>query len=123
MKIELAELENIIVGGKEIIEKELPIKTSFRISRTLKKVQEEYEIYDEKRKSIISKFSKKDKDGKIIENEGKVTIENTSMFQKEINELDSIEIELDIEKISINDLGEIDISPKALILLDSVLED
>lgn len=123
MKIYLGELENIIGSMREIIEKEMPIKTSFKFSKAIKKLDEEAQLYDEKRSQLIQKFAQKNESGEIIQEEGKVTINNMPEFQKEITELNSIEVNLDIEKISINDLGDIDISPKTLLMLDKILED
>ncbi len=122
-KVIVSKLSNIINNLNKIAEREdIPIKSSFKISRLLNLLSIEAERYDESRFKIINKYGKKDEQGELIVNKDNNTIsiqeDKLDVLNKEINDLNSIEITIEFDPISINDFGDINIAPKYLIDLN-----
>ncbi|OSB07978.1 hypothetical protein B2H97_16040 [Paraclostridium bifermentans] len=108
--------------------KQLPIKVSYAIAKNVSKIEKELEIYSKERQKLVDKYCIKDEKGnnKIDENNQlKIDDENLDDWNKSINELLDIEIEIDIHKFNINDLlnSNLDITPSELILIDYMIEE
>ncbi|MFL1471500.1 DUF1617 family protein [Paraclostridium bifermentans] len=107
---------------------QLPIKVSYAVAKNISKIEKELEIYNKERQKLVDKYCIKDEKGnnKIDENNQlKIADENLDDWNKSINELLDIEIEIDIHKFNINDLlnSNLDITPSELILIDYMIEE
>lgn len=123
--MKLYQIENVYQSLTKLLTKELSIKTSYKLSKLGKLIIDEYKLFEETRMKIIDKYGDKDEEGNIIQNDNKITIpkENLDSFNKEFNELMDIEVKFDFEPISIDKLGEINISPIDLMVLgDFIVE-
>lgn len=120
MKIKVADLYNLSLGLNELSRKELPIALAFKIQRAQKKVSEELIASDKVRQSLIEKYKEKELDN------GNVQIKKDKLneFNEKINELMAQEIDLDIEKINIDDLEKTveKIKPQTLMQLETILK-
>ncbi len=108
MKLILKEIiQNVDSLGK-LLNKELPVKTAYRLGRLSKVLQSEFDQFNLTRNNLIKKYGK-EKDGQYqIDSDDKNSIEK---FQKEIDELLTVEIDIDAyEPISVDDLGDIKLS-------------
>jgi len=79
--------------------KQLPIKVSYAIAKNVSKIEKELEIYSKEKQKLVDKYCIKDENGnnKIDENNQlKIADENLDDWNKSINELLDIEIEIDI---------------------------
>lgn len=108
--------------------KQLPIKVSYAIAKNVSKIEKELELYNKEKQKLVDKYCIKDEKGnnKIDENNQlKIADENLDDWNKSINELLDIEIEIDIHKFSINDLlnSNLDMTPSELILIDYMIEE
>ena len=119
MKIKVADLYNLSLGLNELSKKELPIALAFKIQRAQKKVSEELIASDKVRQSLIEKYKEKELDN------GSVQIKKDKLdeFNEKINELMAQEIDLDIEKINIDDLEKSveKVKPQTLMQLETIL--
>lgn len=119
MKIKVADLYNLSLGLNELSKKELPIALAFKIQRAQKKVSEELIASDKVRQSLIEKYKEK-----VLDN-GDVQIKKDKLneFNEKINELMAQEIDLDIEKINIDDLEKSveKVKPQTLMQLETIL--
>ena len=119
MKLKVSDLYDLSLGLADLSEKELSISLSFKIQRASKAVSDELIASDKVRKKIIEKYKEKD-----LEN-GQVQIKKDKLieFNKEMQELMKQEVEVSIDKIDIEDLekADINIKPKTLMQLDSIL--
>lgn len=107
---------------------QLPVRTSYVISRNIKKIEKELEIYNEERQKLLDKYAEKNEDGslKVDENDQlKIPNENLKAWNKDINELLDIEIDIDIHKFNIKDLlnSNCEITANELILIDYMIEE
>lgn len=118
IEIKLGQLEAIISSLSNIITKEIPIKVSYKFSKVLRNITSEHEVMISKKREIIEKYADRDGDGNLIERDGRVEILDMHSFERDINELMDIIFYVDFEKISINDLSDINISIQDLYNLD-----
>lgn len=108
MKITLKELLQNVNSLSNLLNKELPVKTAYRLGRLSKAIQSELDQFNLTRNNLIKKYGK-EKDGQYqIDPEDKTTMKK---FEKEIEELLSVEITIDAyDPIAVDDLGDIKLS-------------
>lgn len=113
MKVTNRQLWDSQTGLKVLIDKELPAKTSYSISRNLKTIGKELELIEEKRKELVKKFA--EESGKTVAQE------KMDDFQKEFNEIMNLEVDLDLWKVKIDTLG--NVAPSVLSAVDFLIEE
>jgi len=119
MKLTVQDVFDLQEGLADLSEKELNISTSLKIGRISRVVSEEFKTAQETRSKLLQKY--KDKDvgiGKIKLKEDKI-----EEFQQELDELMGQEIQVDIEQIKVDDLGAIQVKPKTINQLNSILKE
>src|SRR5690625_4159840 len=118
MKLTVQDLYNLTKGLNDLLDKELSTSTSFTIARNHKKVSDEAKTAEELRKKIIEKYKdKENEDGSIQLKKDKL-----DEYKKEIEELHEQEVDVDIKKIKLDDLGE-SIKPRTLGLLEKIIKE
>jgi hypothetical protein len=117
MKLKLSTIINSREALQEVLKKELPIKISFRIQKNLRLIEPEFIQYEEFRSKLI-----KEKYGEESGEEGNWVVKPVTMrgFIKELDELTSEEIELDIIKVTLPD--DFKITPTNAYLLEWMLD-
>lgn len=108
MKLTLKELLQNVESLGKLLNKELPVKTAYRLGKLSKALQSELDQFNLTRNNLIKKYGK-EKDGQYqIDPDDKEALEK---FNKEIEELLSVEINIDVyDPISVDELGEIKLS-------------
>jgi|TARA_R110000851_G_scaffold230898_1_gene383671 hypothetical protein len=95
-----------IVNAQPILEKmvafDLPLASAVKLAKNVTEINEVFKLFSEKRMALFTKYGAPDED-----NEGSIVVleENKEEFQSKFNELLSSEIEIDIKKLNIEDLG------------------
>ena len=117
-------LEKVSVLG-EISSRKLPVKVSYAIGKNISKVERELKHYNKERQKIIKDYCLKEDDGTLKITEGNYDIdpERLEYFNKEINELQEIEVEMDIHKFNIELLNGYEMSPGELMCIDFMIEE
>lgn len=113
-----------------LISKKVPVKTAYKLVKVVRKVNEILLNVNAKKQEIVIKHIERDEKGNPVlemDNEGniipdRVKIANDENYQKDMQNFFEQEHELDINKININDLGEIDIEPIQLMFLMWLIE-
>lgn len=128
MKLSNEKILNTINVLGNLNNAQLPIKVAYAVSKNINKIESELKAYNTEKAKLIDKYSEKDEEGKVISNEqGHVTIKNEHIedWNRDINELLSIENEVDIHNIQLNDLlnANYNISPAELTLIDFMIND
>ena len=107
--------------------KQLPIKVSYAIAKNISKIEKELEIYNKERQKLIDKYCLKDEEGNLIDenNQFKIADGNLEAWNKDMNELLDIEIDINIHKFSKDDLinSNCKITPAELMLIDYMIEE
>ena len=107
----------------KILQHEFTGKQSFVISRMLKALNNETEIFNKTREEMLKKYAAIDEEGKMIINDGNVKIREGEMinFQKEINELLHTNLEININKIPLDWLENLKLTPQEMLVLEPFL--
>lgn len=107
---------------------QLPIKVAYAISKNVNKIESELKAYNAEKAKLIDKYAVKDKEGKLKADEyGNVNIkeEHIEDWNRDIKELLSIENEVDIHMIQLDNLlnSDYSISPSELSAIDFMIEE
>ena len=96
----------------------LPIKTSYKLTKLFSSIDQEIDFYTNKMKEIITAYSQKDENGAPIWSEDgtyiKVIPEKMTECQSEVLQLNTLEITPPDISFSIEDFGEVNLSPENL---------
>ncbi|HHD2802267.1 TPA: hypothetical protein ACOTJ2_003583, partial [Clostridium perfringens] len=93
--------------------------------KNISKVERELKHYNKERQKLIEEYCLKEDDGTLKITEGNYDIdpERLEYFNKEINELQEIEVEMDIHKFNIELLNGYEMSPGELMCIDFMIEE
>lgn len=130
MKINLSNerIVNTINVLAELNNAKLPVKVAYAITKNINKINTELKAYNEEKAKLIDKYSEKDEEGKLKTDEiGNVTLkeEHIEDWNRDIKELLSIENEIDIHMINLDDLlnSNYNISPAELAAIEFMVEE
>ena len=119
-----------IIDGTEVLRKlagqPLKGRTAFQVSKILKKLEEELNLFNSTRVELIKKYSKVDENGEIIQDEnGNVKLQEDKLndFNNEIAELLNTPIEINSGKIKLVDIEDINFTPAEMMALEELIEE
>lgn len=108
MKITLKELLQIADSLGKLLNKELPVKTAYRLGRLSKALQSEFDQFNLTRNNLIKKYGTEKNGQYQIDPQDKESLEK---FNKDIEELIAVDVKLDgYDPISVDDLGDVKLS-------------
>lgn len=113
MKITIYQLISTLNIEKELLTQKLPIRTAYNLSKIFARAREELKFYQEKFKEIVIQYGEKDENGNLIflENENvSIPKDKIEECQKEITDLQNLELEIPDYSISLDSLETIKIS-------------
>lgn len=117
-----------LLNGTEALQKlagaDLKAKLAWQIARLLKAAEAELQSFNETRMTLIKKYGEKDTKGELITDEKgncKILPENINTFTTELNELLNTEVEINVNKISIDDLENMSFTPSEMTLLEDFI--
>lgn len=124
MKLSNRELLSNMQRLKVLAQRDLPIKASYAIAKNMRKIEDELKPYEEERQRLLEKHGKKDKEGELIVDErGRAKFKDKKAWNKDVDELLDIEVEIDFHKFNIKHLEGREISPAELIALEHMIEE
>lgn len=130
MKLNLSNerIVNTINVLGELNNAKLPVKVAYAITKNINKINTELKAYNEEKVKLIDKYAEKDEKGKLKTNEiGNVILkeEHIEDWNRDIAELLSIENEIDIHMINLDDLlnSNYNISPAELAAIEFMVEE
>ena len=82
----------------------LPFKTALSIAKGIREIDEVLQVYENKRRELINKYGKKDDNGELITEGDNVKLTNRAAFVNEFNALAMEDVDIEIKKISVDDL-------------------
>lgn len=123
--MKLVEIINSEASLKKLLSTDLPVKVAFKIAKLVNKINPDLKIYEEQRFKIIKELGEQTDKEKDI---WSVKPENFEKFKEELTKLSEIEVDLSfapgkpLEKIKIEDLGDIKLEPNDLVPLEWLIE-
>lgn len=130
MKLNLSNerVVNTINALSKLNNAQLPIKVAYAISKNVNKIESELKVYNTEKAKLVNKYGEKDKEGKLkVGENGNVPLkeEHIEDYNRDIKELLSIENEMDIHMIKLDDLlnSDYNISPSELSAIDFMIEE
>lgn len=127
MQITLKNIQiiNAFNSASEIMQvKGVPIKTSWNITKNIKKIEKAFKIYAELEQKLIQEYALKDDDGKIkVDNNNQPKFPPRSEYYSKQAELLECEDTFELMAIKIDDLESCNISPATLYNLEFMIEE
>ena len=99
----------------------LPFKTAYKVTLFSQEVQKHIDFYQESFRGLLSEYGKKDENGNLMPSEdgqGVLLAEETmnEAYQK-LTELRELDVELPNIKFSVDDFGDIEMSPEEMVIV------
>lgn len=126
IELKLNDLLNSAATLKILSTKSLKGKTAYKIARILREAEKELILFNETRLEIIKKYGKKKENDELITDENGDCIikdEYINVFNEEIDELLNNKIEINVDKIKIDELDELNFTPSEIINLEAFIEE
>jgi len=108
----------------DLADSKVPVGTAYKINKFLEKAKPELENFDGRRKELLKKYVKKNKDGKLPEDVKDFEYEDggKELIDKEFEELKKIEIDLDCDSLKISELSNVNLSSNDIDLIKWLLK-
>ena len=104
MKLSNGEILKFVNGCVSLRKKKLPVKLGYAIKKNLAAVSDAGSAYDAERHEALERYAAKDENGNFIVENGRYSIEDKENFSKDIDELLTIETEVDIQTVSVEEI-------------------
>lgn len=97
---------------------------AFKIGRVIRDINKEIEVFDEERKKYIEKYAMRDEKNVIVTENGMIKIkeENIPLYNQALQKMLETEIEINTEKMSIEDLANVSITPQQAMGMEKFFE-
>ena len=113
-----------LINSTEVLQKlagtSLKARLAWQVARLLKAAEGEIQSFNETRLNLIKKYGVKDESGELITDEKgncQIIPEGIEDFSRELNELIDTNVEINANKISIDDLDNIEFTPSEMDIL------
>ena len=125
MKIKNKTILNSVDSLKELLNYDIPVKTSFKLIKNTKKIDSVLDLYNEANNKLIEKYGDRKESGELdVSPEGSIKISQDKIndYMKEKSDLLEIENDIDIEVIKSDELLLDKVKPSILLALDYMIE-
>lgn len=109
----------------EISNRKLPVKVSYAIGKNIGKIESELKHYNKERQKILEECCLKDEDGNLKVEDGNYAIDSNKLEQwnKDIQDLQEIIVEIDVHTFSIDMLNGYDMTASEMMCIDFMIEE
>lgn len=126
INITLKEIVDSAETMRKLSQESLKGKTAYHIARLLREIDKELTLFNETRGNLIKKYGDKDENGELKVDENGIcqfTSEEMEKFYSEMNDILNNIIELNANKITLDELEELDFTPSEMIILEPFIEE
>lgn len=108
-----------------IIDQKLPFKLSYKFSNLISIVEKNQEFYNNGLRKLFNEYAQKDEDGNIKQVEENIMLQpdKIGQFNKEFEELQSIEVVDEIPQFTLEELETIELTPRDIMLLKPIIKE
>jgi len=121
MNLKLGTLEVVLIALQEILKEKIPVVTRFFVKKQISTIESEFVHYTENRIELCKKYCLRsaEDDQPIIEN-GHYQFNDLFRpeFEKELQELNDIEVSFNVEPLTVKQLEGILVGPAADVLIE-----
>ena len=120
---QIMELLNVI---EELRDTKMPFKLSMILARNAKILETEKDFYVERERDFIKKYIEFDENGQLVQQAENVYKVRDGMEEECVQaraDLDSFESELDLRKIPVTLIENMEFTPKQLVALELIIEE
>jgi len=118
MNIKSGQISSVLMGLNKIGNLDMPVKISYWFARTASKLQPEVEVFEKRRMALLKKYSKVDAKGELIlDKKDQAQLTDEDGFKEEYITIADEDIEIKMNAISVEDLGEVNINPAIITML------
>ena len=125
IELKIQDLLNSTDALQKLAKMNLKARLAWQVGKLLKVIDEEIQDFNKTRIEVIKKYGNKDENGELItDDKGNCKIEgsNLAIFNKELEELAETKIELQVNRIKISDLEDLDFTPAEMVQLEMFLD-
>lgn len=123
--VKIADLLNSTDVLQKLAQKDFKAKLAWSIARLLRTAEEEIKNFNETRMNLITKYGEKDDNGELITDENgncKIVPESIVNFSNELEDLLQTEVEINANKIDIEQLENLDFTPSEISVLEPFID-
>ena len=111
---------------EKVKSQKLPFKTSYRLAMFIQEVQKHIDFYQESFRNLLIEYSQKDENGNpkpTEDGQGVLLVEDTiDEAYAKLAELRELDVELPDTKFSVDDFGDIELSPEEMFVIMPFIE-
>ena len=111
---------------EKVKSQKLPFKTSYRLAMFIQEVQKHIDFYQENFRNLLIEYSQKDEQGNpkpTEDGQGVLLVEETmNEAYAKLAELRELDVELPDTKFSVDDFGDIELSPEEMFVIMPFIE-
>ena len=125
MTVTLEQLINSSDGFKALSQKPLKARPAYAVGKILKAVDSEIQSFNDARMKLIVKYGEKDENNELKKDENDnvhIPPEFLDNFNTELRDLLETSVELNINKIKLADIEEIDFTPSEMAQISDFIE-
>ena len=125
VEIKTKELVECFEALQEVSKKEFPARAAFKIARLMREINNEYQLYEKSRNDIVMRYVERDENGDPVRlDDERVKIQSGKMEEcsKELNELMETTLNINVEKINLDEFGDNAIAAEQLYKMMNFIE-
>lgn len=125
IQVKISDLLNSTEALQKLAGTELKAKLAWQVGRILKAAEVEIQSFNETRMNLIKKYGEKDEKGELVTDEQgncKIVEGDINEFSNELNDLINSEVEINGNKIKIDDLDKVDFTPAEMAQLEILID-
>lgn len=123
--VKISELLNSTEVLQKLSRTDLKAKPSWKVARLLKSADVEIQEFNDTRLKLIQKYGQKDENGELVTDaDGNCQIiqESIAQFSSELNELLNTDVEINADRIRIEDIEHLDFTPAEMSILEPFID-
>ena len=126
IKVSLNDILNATETFQTIMQQSFKGSLAFKIARLARELNKEMDTFNEQRRKILEKYCVRDEDGNLkqLEN-GNVQVipEKIPEFNEEFNSLLATEVEINADKLPMDQIDNFDITPQQMLNIEMFFEE
>lgn len=127
IELKLKEMLDSISVLRELAQKQLKGRVAYRVAKLLKKVEEEFTLFNDSRQKVVDTYGERDENGNLAinpeTNEYVFSDENFKLVTDEINAILDNTVTINANKLQLTDIEDLDFTPAEMVALTPFIEE